>query len=380
MYVHSHKGCGEFATGPIRKISPSIPLWFRLKQIQILMKKWTRIMKKANLFWLIIFLSDAFMGTAVTAVTITDYTGTVVTIVSPPQRIVSLSPSNTEILFALGLGDRVAGVTEYCSYPPEALEKPKIGGYRTVSIEKVIALKPDLILASDGNGEEVLENLRSLGYTVVALRPETLAQVLADIQLVGQATGADANATRLVGDLNNRIREVEARVATVKGRPTVAHVIWNDPIYVSGNGTFQDELIKMAGGRNAFSEVEGWRNIGIEDFIRADPDVLIVNTGTGMGGGEDSIAQFFLNEPRFSTVSALRNNRVYLIDTDTVNRASPRIIDALERFAQDIHPSLFGNATSAAIPASETQAPGFGALIALAACTGVALTLKRRAP
>jgi iron complex transport system substrate-binding protein len=324
-------------------------------------------MKTAQLLWIIVFFSTAFTVATVNAVTVTDQMGTVVTIASPPQRIISLSPSNTEILFALGLGNRVVGVTEYCNYPPEAMEKPKVGGYSTVNIEKVIALKPDLILASYGNGEEILKNLRSLGYPVIALKQETLAGVLDDIQLVGQATGAEANATRLVGDLKNRISIVEARVATIQERPTVAHVIWNDPMYVSGNGTFQDELIKMAGGKNAFSEVEGWKNIGIEDFIRADPEVLIVNTGTGMGGGEDSIAQFFMNEPRFSTVSALRNH------------ASPRIVDALELFAQDIHPSLFGNVTSAATSAPETQAPGFGALIALAACMGVALIVMRRA-
>jgi iron complex transport system substrate-binding protein len=335
-------------------------------------------MKIAPLFCLMIVFCIALF-TAVNAVTVTDYRGTAVTVTSLPQRIISLSPSNTEILFALGLGSRVVGVTEYCNYPPGALNKSKVGGYSTVNIEKVIALKPDLILASHGNGEEVLENLQSLGYPVIALKQETLPRMLDDIQLIGHATGAEVNASRLVKDLKNRINTVEARVATVQERPTVAHVIWNDPIYVSGNGTFQDELIRIAGGENAFSQVEGWSNIGIEDFIRADPEVLIVNTGTGMGGGEDSIAQFFMNEPRFSTVSALRNHRVYLIDPDTVNRASPRIVDALELFAQDIHPTLFGNVTSAPTLTPEVQTPGFGVLIALAACTLVALIVMRRA-
>ncbi len=312
-------------------------------------------------------------------VTVIDDMGTAVTIVSPPQRIISLSPSNTEILFALGLGDRVIGVTEFCNYPPEAAEKAKVGGYSTVSIEKVIALKPDLILASYGNGEEIIGNLRSFGYPVVALHSENLDRVLADIRLVGQATGAEANATELVGDLEKRIGAVEARIGTVQERPTVAHVIWNDPIYVSGNGTFQNELIRKAGGVNAFSSVEGWKSVGIEDFILADPDVLIVNTGSGMSGGEDSLAQFFLNEPRFSGVSAIRDGRVYLVDSDTVDRAGPRIVDALELFAESIHPLRAGNETPAATPMPGVQGPGFGTLIALAACAGAALSAMRRA-
>lgn len=342
------------------------------------MKADTMHTSKLSITLLLILI--VFTASSATAVTVTDDMGTVVTIDSPPQRIISLSPSNTEILYALGLGDRIIGVTEYCNYPAEAVEKPKVGGYSTVSIEKVIALKPDLIMASYGNGEELLENLRSLGYPVVALHPGTLADLLEDIRLVGQATGAEANATILAGDLERRIHTVEQQAGTAQVRPTVVHVIWNDPVYVSGNGTFQDELIRIAGGENAFSHIEGWMNIGVEDFIRADPDVLIVNAGSGMGGGEDAIAQFFMNEPRFSRVSAIRDNRVSIIDSDMVDRAGPRIVDALEIFAKDIHPELFGNET-ADIPATPAaEGPGFGTLIALVACAGAALFAMRRAP
>lgn len=313
-----------------------------------------------------------------TATTLTSDMGTAVTINTTPQRIISLSPSNTEILFALGLEDFIVGVTEYCNYPAEAQDKTKVGGYSTVSIEKVIALKPDLIVGAYGNGEELIGNLRSLGYPVIALHPVTLADVLEDIRIVGQATGAGENATRLIGDLEQRISAVKENVSTARDRPTVAHVIWNDPIYVSGNGTFQDELIRESGGENAFQRIEGWMNIGIEDFIQADPDVLIVNTGSGMGGGDDGIAQFFMNEPRFSQVSAIRNHRVYLIDSDTVDRSGPRIIDALEIFAESIHPELFGNKTLVVTPTKEARLPGFGTLIACVACIGAGLVAMRR--
>lgn len=331
-------------------------------------------------FALILLVLLSYSCTPVMALTLTDDMGTAVTINGTPQRIISLSPSNTEILFALGLGDRIVGVTEYCNYPAEALEKPKVGGYSTVSIEKVIALKPDLIVAAYGNGEEIIGNLRSLGYPVIALNPGTLGDVLGDIRLVGQATGAEENATQLVRDLERRISTVRGRFSTAGERPTVAHVIWNDPIYVSGNGTFQDELIRLAGGINAFSGVEGWKNVGIEDFIQADPDVLIVSTGIGMGAGEDAIAQFFINEPRFSHVTAIRDDRVFLIDTDTVDRSGPRIVDALEQFAEDIHPELSGNGTSVATPTNTgAQGPGFGTLLSCVACIGAALVAMKRA-
>jgi len=311
------------------------------------------------------------------AITLTDDMGTVVSIESPPQRIISLAPSNTEILFALGLGDRVVGVTEFCNYPAEAPGKPKVGGYSTVSIEKVIALKPDLVVASYGNGESLLASLRSFGYPVIALHPETLSQVLSNIHLVGSAAGVEANATALRGALEQRIGLVEEQVSTMRERPTVAHVIWNDPVYVSGNGTFQDELIRLAGGENAFSHLDGWQTIGIEDFILADPDVLIVNTGTGMGGGEDAIARFFRDDPRFSGVTAIREDRVHLVDTDTADRAGPRIVDALELFAAAIHPELFGNRTPVATLTPGVQGPGFGTLVAFLACAGAALVAKR---
>lgn len=335
------------------------------------------ISKRTAALFLVISMC-LILPAASAATTLTDDMGILVTIESPPQRIVSLSPSNTEVLFALGLGDRVVGVTEYCNYPDGALEKPTVGGYSTVSIEKVIAIKPDLVLASYGNGEDLVENLRSLGYTVVALDPGTLGEVIHDIRLIGKATGADENATVLADRLQKRIDDVEARVNGVAERPAVAHVIWNDPIFVSGTGTIQDELIRTAGGTNAFPGVEGWKNIGIEDFIQANPDILIVNAGTGMGGGEDAIAQFFINEPRFSKVSAIREDRVYIIDSDVVDRAGPRIVDALEIFARDIHPSLFGNATPVATTVPEVQGPGFGTLVAILACTGVALAVMGR--
>jgi ABC-type Fe3+-hydroxamate transport system, periplasmic component len=303
-------------------------------------------------------------NTTAPARTVTDDYGTAVTIAGTPERIVSLAPTNTEILFSLGLGDRVVGVTDYCNYPKEAATKPKIGGFSTVSVEKVAAQHPDLVVASEGNGVELVDHLRKLNMTVIVTNPKNVSGIVNDITLVGKAAGADDNASALVASLTARIQATETNASALPAHPKVAHIIWNDPIYASGSGTFQDELIAMAGGTNAFAGKTGYATIGTEEFIAANPDILIVNSGTGMGGSEDSVAQYFENETRFAGISAIKNHRVYVIDSDTVDRAGPRVVDALEIIAADIR-----NSSAAAGPsAAPTQkAPGIGPAIAVAA-------------
>ena len=317
--------------------------------------------------------ADTPAATAASGRTVTDDYGTTVTIHDEPQRIVSLAPTNTEILFALGLGDRVVGVTDYCNYPPEALTKPKIGGFSTVSVEKVVAQKPDLIVASQGNGADLVDHLRKLNMTVIVTNPQNVSGILNDITFVGKATGADDNATALVDSLTARIKNTEKNASTLTAHPKVAHIIWNDPIYVSGSGTFQAELISMAGGTNAFAGKQDYATVGTEDFIAANPDILIVNSGTGMGGSEDSVAQYFENETLFAGVSAIKNHRVYVIDSDTVDRAGPRIVDALEIIAGDIRTADTGS--PAATPSR--AAPGFEMVPALVALAAGALALQR---
>ena len=194
-------------------------------------------------------------------ITVTDDFGETVTIRGIPQRIVSLAPSNTEILYALGLEDRIVGVTDYCNYPPETADKPKVGGYSTINIEKVIAAEPDLVLATFGNTEDAVDRLRTFGMTVVSLNPLTINDVLRDIELVGAATRQEEEAAALVRNLATRIQAVTAKTEALAEKPSVAHVVWYDPIWVSGGGTFQDEVITMAGGTNTFDSTEGW---GIE--------------------------------------------------------------------------------------------------------------------
>jgi iron complex transport system substrate-binding protein len=292
-----------------------------------------------------------------------------ITLSSPPVRIVSLAPSNTEILGSLGLMNRVVGVTDFCNYPPEALEKPKIGGFSSVNVEKVVALKPDLVLAAPTNGKETVARLRDLGLTVLVLNPENLDGVFRDIRMVGAATGTDERAEDLIRSLQARLAIVQSTVSCVADRPTVAHVVWYDPIWVSGNRTYQDEVIRYAGGTNDFATTAGWDTVSLEDFILRDPDYILVNGGVGMINTTENanpVYDYFLTDPRLSQLKAVKNGHVIIVDTDTISRGAPRIVDAVEQVAHVIHPECFPNASAPESTPGRTQArtPGFSGLLA----------------
>jgi ABC-type Fe3+-hydroxamate transport system substrate-binding protein len=299
--------------------------------------------------------------------TVTDDFGREVYILAEPQRIVSLGPANTEILYALGLGDKIVGVTDYCNYPEEALAVEKVGGYSSVNIEKVLQAKPDLVVAAYGNTAEVIDHLENMGITVIALNPTSIGDVKNNVRLVGEATWTDAEATAVVNDMQSRIDAVKEAVACANTTPSVVHMVWNDPIWVSGSGSFQDEMFAMAGAANAFSSVKGWEIVGMEEFIVTDPDIIIANSGSGMGGGNyDILYRYIMEESRFQGLSAVKENRVYLVDSDIIDRGGPRIVEALEIVARDIHPECFPEGNAARPVATQTPAPFIGVLGALA--------------
>ena len=273
---------------------------------------------------------------------ITDQLGRVVKLDNVPQRIISLAPGNTEILFALGLDDRLVAVTDYCDYPPQAEDKPSIGGFSTPNIEEVVALSPDLILATSIHEKRIIPQLEGKGLTVFALNPKTLDEVLESITLIGEITGKGEEASWLVAGMRDRIKVVTDKTDNLPEaqRPRVFYVTWHDPLKTVGSDTRHEELIRMAGGINIARELTGgYPTISLEVVIEANPQVIIA--GVGMGSGEDLPLQFAKTEPRLRSVDARINNRVYKIDVDLAGRPGPRIVDALEKFAQFIHPELF---------------------------------------
>ena len=272
---------------------------------------------------------------------IVDGLGRSVTIDKIPQRILSLAPSNTEILFALGLGDKVIGVTEYCNYPQEAMTKPKVGGFSNVDIEKVVSLEPDLVLATHIHGKTVIPTLEELGLTVVAITPGSLNEVLDSITLVGKITGQSREASKLINDLGTRIEAVmdKTRILSPDQKPRVFYITWHDPLMTAGTETLADDVISSAGGQNIAYDISGDKAINLETVIYRDPQVIVASVG--MGSGEDLPWQYVQTEPRLENTQALLNDRVYKIDGDVIHRPGPRIVDALEQMAQFIHPELF---------------------------------------
>jgi iron complex transport system substrate-binding protein len=272
---------------------------------------------------------------------ITDQLGRAVTIKAIPQRIVSLAPSNTEILFALGLGDRIVGVTDYCTYPPEAKEKPSIGGFSTPNIEEVIARNPDLILAADIHKDKIIPTLEAKGLTVIALRPKTIDEVLAAITMVGKVTGAEKEAASLVADIKGRIKAITDKTGKLSEaqKQRVLEIVWHDPLMAAGADTLHDELIGKAGGTNIAHNLTDYADISLEAVIAANPEVMIADVG--MGEGEDLPFQFLMTEPRLKETDARKNNRVYSINVELVSHPGPRTVTALEQIARLIHPELF---------------------------------------
>ncbi len=348
------------------------------------MKKWIAIIAALTI---VLTATTAFSSLQIPVraetqgLTITDDFGRNVTIEEIPARIISLSPTNTEILFAIGAGNRVVGVTEYCNYPEEAKEKPVIGGVSTVSIEKVVALDPDLVLGDELNGKETFGRLEELNITVVGLNPVNISEIMDDIMLVGRITGEETNATALIANMTQRMEEIKNKTRDVK-RPTVAQVTWHDPIWVAGGGTVQNELIKIAGGENAFSDIKDWDTVSLEEFIDRNPDVIIVSVGHGVVGKQSY--DYILSEERLKVVKAVKNDRVYAIDADVISRAGPRIVNATETvhgYLSEVFgimtPTSEPTVTPTPLSTATPEPPGFETVLAVVGLLAVTYLLKR---
>lgn len=274
--------------------------------------------------------------------TVTDDRGRVVTIDKAPERIVSLAPSNTEILFALGLGDRVVAVSDFSDYPSEAKEKPNIGVYPAPNMEQLTDLSPDLILAAEIQTDEVILQLEERGFPVFVLAPQTIDELLESITLVGKITGQNGEASQLVAEMQDRINAVTEQTDSLPQgqRPRVFYIVWHDPLMAPGFGTFQDDLIRKAGGINIARDIDGWTTISLEAVIQANPEVMIASISYA---NDDTLTfQYIQTESRLSDADARQNDRVYGIDGDIISRAGPRVIQALELLARMIHPEIFG--------------------------------------
>jgi len=272
-----------------------------------------------------------------------DDLGREVKIAAKPVRIVSLAPSITEVLFAVGAGPQVVGVTSYCSYPPEAKQgREIIGGFsaKTISVEKIISLKPDLVFAAGATHQPVSEALEAAGVTVFNFEPQDLAGVYANILAAGALTDNRAQAEAVVAGMKARVEKVSTAAAGIpqEQRVKVFYEVYDEPLMTAGPATFIGQLIELAGGVNIFADVkEQYPTVSVEAVVARKPDVIVGPSSRGKALTADQIAA----RPGWSEIAAVKAGRIVIVDGDIISRSGPRLADALEAVARGLYPERF---------------------------------------
>lgn len=278
--------------------------------------------------------------------TFTDGLGRTVKLAGPAQKIVSMAPSNTEILFAVGAGKQVVGRDDVSDFPAEAQVIPSLGGFDKYNIEQLVALQPDLILMAEINNVELVKKLEDLGLTVYYLsNPKTIEDMFANLQIVANLTGHEKEAASLVAALNARVAAIDEKLKTLGQAGAVKPVVFyeldsTDPAkpYTIGPNTFVDLLINRAGGLNLTTAVgikDSYPQVSVEQIVSTDPDMIIL--GDSMWGiSVESVSQ----RPGWEKLKAVTSQQVFPFDDNLVSRPGPRLVDGLEALAKLLHPEL----------------------------------------
>jgi len=273
--------------------------------------------------------------------TITDATQTKVIIEKKPEKIVSLIPSNTEIAFALGLDKEVVGVSDFDNYPESATKKEKVGG-QEINLEKIISLKPDLVLAhasSAHNSKAGLQQLKDAGITVLVVNDaQNFDQVYDSIDMIGKATGETAKADEIITGMKAKLAEIKAKAAGIKEKKKVFVEVSPAPeIYTPGKNTFMDQMLSVINAENIANDQEGWIKIDQEAMIKRNPDVIVTTYGYYVKNPAEQV----LSRKGWETVNAVKNKQVVDVNSDRVTRSGPRIIEGVEDLAKAVYPEVF---------------------------------------
>ncbi len=273
--------------------------------------------------------------------TIKDDLGFAFEITSPPQRIISLAPNITETLFALGLGEKVIGITRYCDFPEEAMKKEKIGGMVDPNLEKIIALKADLIIGFRGNPLPTIERLRNLNLPVFVLDAgTTIESTLSIVKKIGTVTHAEKRAELYVNSLRERYEKILAALHSVKEEPKVFLSLHGRGLWTCGKESFLDDLIKKARGVNIAGNIpRKWLNYNREHLIHEDPEVIIVLARSKQDFLKTK--KWIKSEAHLEGTKAVDTDRIYFMDENLATRQGPRLIEALEEMARLLHPQCF---------------------------------------
>jgi iron complex transport system substrate-binding protein len=271
-------------------------------------------------------------------VTVVDDYNTVVKVPQPVNRIVSLAPSDTEILFALGLENKIVGDTVYDNYPAAAANITHIGGVTNSSIEEIVALKPDLVLAYSNFEPNVVESLRNLNIPVIVLNPPTIMWVMHDISIVGLATNTTPRADYLDSIFTNVTEDIQNDSYNITNPLKVLFLAWFNPIYTSGQGTFINDMINLVGAVNVAGNVsQQWFEMTTESAIASNPNVILLSSANSF------IVSEIKNDSVWDEVSAVKNNSFVLMNEVYLLEAGPQIFIGLEILAETLYPSVYAN-------------------------------------
>jgi iron complex transport system substrate-binding protein len=277
------------------------------------------------------------------AIKLTDSLGRDVTLPAPAHHVVSLAPSNTEILYALGAGSALAGRDDFSDYPPQATQVPSVGSeYPHVNAEAVVALHPDLVLAAGVTSPDDVAQLAKLGLTVYATsNAGSLDDIYNDVRAVGKLVGAADAADKLVTSMQGRVMAVKTKAAAVAQHPLVFYELdATDPSkpWTPGPGSFVDQLITLAGGTNAGNIAKDkYAQLSLEQLVSQNPDIIVLGSATFGGQTPELVAA----RPGWQNIKAVKDHAVYTFDDNLVSRPGPRVVDGLEKLAALIHPDIF---------------------------------------
>ena len=262
---------------------------------------------------------------------VTDQTGRRVDVPDHPRRLISIAPSITETLYAMGLGDRLVGDTDYCDYPPQAKSLPHVGALLNPSLEKIVALKPDLVLGTDdANRRETADQLERLGIPLYGVTAHTVDGAIQSIADLGHILDWAPPTEKLVASLRARVAAVDKQVQARQFRPKVLFVVWYRPLITAGSTTFISDVIRRAGGTSISDDMKTpWPHMGLEEVLKRSPDVILFPKADAFAPGLED----FQKLPGWRDLAAVQEHHLYFVD-EAIMRPSPRLIDALEEVAK----------------------------------------------
>jgi iron complex transport system substrate-binding protein len=279
---------------------------------------------------------------------LTDEIGRKVQVPQEANRIVSLAPNLTEIIFALGDGNHLAGDTDFCDYPSEALRKPHVGGPVNPNMEEIAALMPDVVLATSINRRETVSALDHIGLPVFVTDPHTVEEMIATVEHIGGALGVEKSASAVAEDLRGRLADLDRRLAGAAPR-RVLFVVWTNPLISVGRGTFIADALRRAGARSVVDTKAEWPRVSLEEMVRLQPEVLVF--ASAHAGDTQHDIDALRTRPGWRNLTAVQRGDVVVV-SDAINRPAPRMVDAIERLARALHPEAF---TSRVAPSTDSH-------------------------